>query len=375
MRRRVWLDWHRWLGLKLSILMSFILITGTLATVSHEIDWLIDSDLRVSPRPAEERASWGSLIDAVRAAYPDVVIDWISAPIDPWFAAEAVVLTPDGERRRIRIDPYTADVRGDASWGNAQRILRDAHRRLMIFHPIGIIFVSSFALLLLGSLVTGLVVYRRFWRGFFKNPRRRDARTLWGDLHRLGGVWSIWFIVVIGLTSVWYLVEATVARAPDLEPVMLGTASDRSALAVNATPLPFDDLVARAELALPDFTITQVRPPSTADAPARFNGQTDAILVRDGANEVQIDPYSGGVLAVLNATDLSPHQRISEMADPLHFGTFGGLATKILYLVFGIVLSGLGLSGIYIFSARIRRASQPPRSRHDPSPQAVEVAE
>ncbi len=37
--RRVWLNVHRWFGLKLSILMSFILITGTLATVSHEIDF------------------------------------------------------------------------------------------------------------------------------------------------------------------------------------------------------------------------------------------------------------------------------------------------------------------------------------------------
>ncbi len=42
--KRVWLDLHRWVGLKLSILLSFVLITGTLATVSHEIDWLLDAE-------------------------------------------------------------------------------------------------------------------------------------------------------------------------------------------------------------------------------------------------------------------------------------------------------------------------------------------
>ncbi|MEL7029338.1 MAG: PepSY-associated TM helix domain-containing protein [Pseudomonadota bacterium] len=208
--KRFWLDLHRWAGLKLFILLSFILITGTLATISHEIDWLIDPARRVAPQaaPAPSSQDWDGLTQAVRNARPDWSIEWISAPLDPWHAAEAVAVTPDGERRRLLIHPGTLEVLGDRGWFNAQRLFRDAHRRLMIFNVWGVIFVSSFSILLLISLTSGLFVYKKFWRGFFKKPRDRDARTLWGDLHRLGGVWSIWFIAVIALTGVWYLIEA-----------------------------------------------------------------------------------------------------------------------------------------------------------------------
>ena len=47
MSTKRWLNWHSWLGLKLSLLMLVICITGTIAVVSYEIDWLLDSDLRI----------------------------------------------------------------------------------------------------------------------------------------------------------------------------------------------------------------------------------------------------------------------------------------------------------------------------------------
>ena len=68
----------------------------------------------------------------------------------------------------------------------------------------GYAIVCSFAFFLLASLVTGLITYRKFWRGFFRKPRRRNLRTLMGDLHRLGGLWSIWFLVIMIDTGLWY---------------------------------------------------------------------------------------------------------------------------------------------------------------------------
>lgn len=361
MKRRVWLDLHRWMGLKLSILMSFILITGTFAVVSHEIDWLIDASLRAAPPSSAsspgERASWGTMLAAVRTAYPDRTVERLNAPVDRWFAAEALTVKPDGQWRRVRVDPSTGVVTGEAGWTNVQRILRDSHRRLMIPTAAGIILVSLFSLLLIGSLITGLIVYRRFWRGFFKAPRARDARTLWGDLHRLSGVWSIWFIAIMGLTGLFYLLEATVWRAPPFTVETRASAADPADLPPTAQPLPLDSLVATAQAAAPGFEITAVMPPKTAQEPLRLQGQWTAILVREQANEIVVDPYTGDILSVLDATTLSAHQRISEAADPLHFGTFGGLTTKLLYFVFGLILSAMSLSGVYIYSARIRRAA------------------
>ena len=42
------------------------------------------------------------------------------------------------------------------------------------------------------------------------------------------------------------------------------------------------------------------------------------------------------------------------MADPLHFGYFGGLATKLVWFVFGVGLSGLSISGVLLTWRRLK---------------------
>jgi len=372
--KRRWLDWHRWAGLKLFILLSFVLITGTLATISHEIDWLIDPARRVAPATAPKAQDWDGLIAAAQSARPDWSIDWIAAPLDPWHAAEVVGVNADGERRRLLIHPGTLKIQGERGWFNAQRLFRDAHRRLMIFNVWGIVLVSSLSLLMFASLVTGVLLYKKFWRGFFKKPRMRDARTFWGDMHRLGGVWSLWFVAVIALTSFWYLVEALGSAAGQRVAPVPEQSPPTALASLTAGTVSYNDLAARARAAIADYRITAVYPPQFAGDQIRFHGHATAILVRARANQVSFDSATGEMTAISNGEMLSPMQRISEMADPLHFGTFGGFWTKILYFVFGVILSGLSLSGVYVFSARIRNASMKAGARARPSVTALEAA-
>ena len=45
-------------------------------------------------------------------------------------------------------------------------------------------------------------------------------------------------------------------------------------------------------------------------------------------------------------------------ADALHFGNFGGLATKLIWAFFGLVLTGLGVTGVIIFGKRTAHAAR-----------------
>ncbi|WEK39305.1 MAG: PepSY-associated TM helix domain-containing protein [Candidatus Brevundimonas colombiensis] len=360
--RSAWWWVHHWLGLKLAIFMTFVLATGTLATLSNEIDWLIDPAQRVTPRGAPT-ASWGDWAAAVKAAEPEATIQYLSAPLDPWFAARVVIERPDGALRIAYVDPWTSEVRGVHGWFNVNRFLRNTHRHLMMPVAIGVPIVGSMALVLLVSMITGLVTYKKFWRGFTRPPqwrkgRQGEARRFTGDLHRFAGLWSIWFLAIIIVTGVWYVVEVFGGRAPPgPRPEIITGAAQPAGAALDA-------LIVRAQAADPALRISGVSFPDDNGRGVLVAGQSRAILVRDRANAVWVDPRNGEVLLATRGEDLNLHQRISEAADPLHFGTFGGLATRLIWFVFGVVMTGLSVTGVMIYSLRMTRAESEGGPRH-----------
>ena len=352
-KRSIWWVTHSWVGLKLSLFMAWVMLTGTLAVFSVEMDWLARPALRVAPLDAPH-ASWGTLADAAQRAMPGGEVLGIYAPPHAWFAAEAMTKDAGDQRVRVYLNPYDGTVQGTGQWLSFQRFFREMHRHLLLPAKWGIPLVSSLSVLILMSLVTGLVSYKKFWRGFLKRPRGGNARRLTGDLHRLGGLWSLWFVALIGLTGFWYLVESLGGDAPfDRAPKVEATArAPLSAVAIDAH-------ADTARRAYPSLTIRELRLPTEPDAPIGFFGQADAVLVRDRANGVWIDPADGRVVDIVRGEAMNAHQRISEMSDPLHFGTFGGMTTKLLWFVFGAILTALAVTGAMIYSMRLATTLAP----------------
>ena len=346
---RLWWQVHQWVGLKLSLFMAFILFTGTLAVVSQEIDWLAQPAFRVSPSSVEGPVAWARIAENA-AAYPGVsAVSIIEAPPASAFASR-VTVEFDGERAGfLYAHPSTGIIQGTGPWVGAARVLRNLHRHLNLPTRIGVPIVASLAILLLISLVSSFVVYKRWWRGFAKPLRRRDARTWWGDFHRLSGVWSLWFVALIALTGIWYLAESLGLDAPP---------QSQFEATAEGPPRAEADLAgafAAGIAAQPGLRIEAAMLPGTGNPMLELQGQHEALLVRPRANAVWVDVRDHGVKLITDGRDLTVHQRISEMADPLHFGTFGGYWTKALWFLFGLLLTGLSLSGAAIYSLRIAR--------------------
>ncbi|CAD5108568.1 PepSY-associated TM helix domain-containing protein [Zestomonas carbonaria] len=344
--RRLWFDIHSWAGLKFSLLMTFVCLTGTLAVFAHEIDWLLHEEIQVTPQA--RTASWGDMLEAIQTRYPDWTLDYLAAPEGPRFAAMATMVTGDGERRFVWVDPYLGQVTGDTGWLSAQRILRTSHRHLLLPTRIGVPLVSALSLLLLLSLISSLYIYKHWWRGFFTWPRGGRPRRLWGDVHRLAGVWSLWFVVLMAATGFWYLVESLGGDAA--VPALARQAqSERPATPLD--PASVDRAVTEARRLWPAFEVRGLYP-SPDGSSLRLAGQAQAWLVRDRANVLVFDLRQGLLRGQFDARDMSLHQRIAEMADPLHFGTFMGLSSKLLWFLFGAALTALSVTGVYLYGLR-----------------------
>lgn len=352
---RLWWHVHQWAGLKLSIFLSFVLFTGTLAVVAHEIDWALTPSLRVAPSSVEGPPDWAA-IAAHALAHPSTErIGYVAAPTASAFASRVMVERRDGTSGYLHAHPATGAIQGGTGFVDAHRILRNLHRHLNLPTWIGVPIVSALALLLAVSLVTSLVVYKRWWRGFLKPIRWRDARTAWGDFHRLAGLWSLWFLLLIAVTGVWYLVESLGGEAPSMPKAEArsGAMPDRPALVRSLR-----NAIAAVRAQDPDLAIESIRFPSDKSPVFVIEGQRSAWLVRARANAVWAEAGDGAVLLRTDARDLSAHQRISEAADPLHFGNFGGYWTKIPWFLFGLLLTGLAVSGVAIHGLRIGRAAR-----------------
>ncbi len=364
MKRRALWALHSWLGLKLSLMMSFILITGTLAVFSYEIDWLLNPEMRVaySDKTGKSRqtTTWGQIYASARAAYPDGKLNALLAHKDPWWAVQAVFVSPSGKLLRVWIDPYSGQYRGVTGWFNVQRFLRQTHRHMMLPNAIGIPIVCMFSFVLILSMVTGIIVYRRFWTGYFRAPRfQRRTRRWVGGLHRLGAIWSLWFIPVIALTGVWYLAEKSLGgAAPPLPRPETALARDAE-LSVGLSGGDLDRIVAVARAHEPDLDVSEIHFPGQPSASIAVTGQARALLVRNRANAVFVDPSAFTVTGSYRGEQLNFHQRLSEMADPLHFGTWGGLLTRVIWFVFGLLLSMLSLTGVVIYGLRIAGKCSP----------------
>ncbi|SMF55843.1 Uncharacterized iron-regulated membrane protein [Tistlia consotensis] len=355
MTRRAWFQVHSFAGVVLGLLLFVICWSGSFATLSHELDWLVTPAARV---PAGgERASWGTILAAVQAAYPGARVTRLEAPLYSRSAAEALIRLPDGQPSRIYLDPYSGEVRGASSLLTVWRFFRSFHRSLFLPVAWGVPLVSLFGLLLLVLLVSSLCFHKRWWRGFFRF-RRGGRRMLWSELHRLAGLWSLGFLLVMGLTGSWYGIEKLRAGLGDGITVYAG-APGRSVVTLvkpdgagAGPPLPLDALVREARRLRPELSIRTLR---FEPGVLYLDGQAGSLLLRDRANQLRLDRHSGRLLYDQRGEALPAYWRWVDTADPLHFGSFAGLAGKLLWFCFGLSLSGLCLTGVWLHAERVVR--------------------
>lgn len=370
-RTKLWFLVHSWLAMPIWLFVFFVCLTGSIATVSQEIVWLIDPAVRANqPSDKTRILNYDEIIDVVHQASPQVYIERITRPVKSQFALSAVVSYPDSTTATVYINPYTGAIQGTASGFDFRQFIRAVHGWLLLpfdngytFYSFGWYIVSFLGIPMLLSLITGLVVYKRFWRGFF-SPRlrfNRGSRVFWGDFHRLAGIWSIPFILIISVTGIWFLIQAalfdnSISISSDGPPIYVAREDVPSSIGDEPAMISPSDAVAVVTQAYPNVTAERVSVP----------GNTYNHYVVDGRSQrypliierFSVNPYNGNIEKAKRLSDHTSLELVTESMRPLHTGDFVGLTLKLVYFFFGLLLTMMVFSGMTIWTKRTFKASQ-----------------
>jgi len=345
MRTRSWFRVHSFTGVITGLLLFVICWSGTIATLAHELDWLVTPAARTAE--AHDAVNWETIMDGVEAGYPKAQVASLHAPRYSHSAAVAIITWPGEPRHRVFVHPEDGSIQGDANLFSVQRFFRSFHRRFFLPNPWGIYLVCLFSVTLMASVVAALTFYKRWWRRFF-SFRPASGRRLWSELHKTSGLWGLWFALLMAVTGIWYGLEAT-----NLPHALFAANTDRPEPPAVERPVSVKNLMNSAKRARPGLDIRSIYPPGSYFGDRLIaRGQADDWLVRDRVNHVAL-AADGSVLATRSGEDLSAYAYWVNMADPLHFGDFGGLTSKSIWFVFGLVLCGLILSGTWLHAHRL----------------------
>ncbi|HVU24730.1 MAG TPA: PepSY-associated TM helix domain-containing protein [Opitutus sp.] len=354
MRKRLW-QLHSWLGLIAGLGLLVIGLTGSLLVFHDELEALVNPGLiRVQPAPAG-RLPLDPLLAGVNRALPDYeVTGWlVRAPAEKRYADILYLIRHGSDQWLLAtLDPYTGRILASprAYTATLTGWLLELHYTFFA-DRIGEAVAGVFAVMLCTLGVSGLWIYREFWKSVLRLRWRRSARILFSDVHKSVGIVSVAFNLLLGFTGAYWNLTRAVAGEP---------AQPKMTHRLYAGSLSLDALVADAARRLPGFRTNFLSLPSqpamgvtlygavVPSSPLRsLYGSTVSYDAQTGAHQATFDLRSAGAWA-----------QAVDAFTPLHFGTFGGLPVKILWCLAGLAPGTLAVSGFVIWRLR-RRAHSP----------------
>ncbi len=374
-RSKLWFLVHSWLALPIWFFVLIVCVTGTLAVVSQEIVWLANPQMRASqPSDDAPRLSYDQILAAIKQAEPQTLVQSINRPDESHFALDVEVSYPDGRSLTVYVNPYTGVIQGTAPAFDFKAFTRALHGWWLVpftnGYSWGWYLVSLLGVPMLVSLITGLVVYKRFWKGFLRPTLRvrHGARIFWGDFHRLCGIWSIWFIAVISITGIWFLIKAFLFDnqiSISSEPIIPAMSRESVPISAAGTPPPrisLDRAIEIAQQKIPGLEASYVNLPGNAYSHMSVSGRGWYPLMYQTAT---LNPYNGEMASSRLLSDRSSLEFVTESMRPLHTGDFGGIWIKLIWFFFGLLLSMMILSGLLIWTKRTALATANALKRED----------
>ncbi|GAA4352382.1 PepSY-associated TM helix domain-containing protein [Hymenobacter saemangeumensis] len=346
---------HSWLGLITGLLLLVVSLSGVLLLFEPELDHAWNPQLLSVSAPPAGRPSLDRVMAAARQRFPQPAhLRLRRIPTSPTAAVQVSVDQPDHRWLLAYFDPYTARYLGQRdARAHFFGWLLGLHYSLLAGKG-GELTVALLGLALVLSVLTGAVVYRKHLLPvllFRQKVSWNNWRTASSGLHRLVGVWSLAFNLIIAGSGVWML------RAAFLPETYAAEEAEKPLLTQPKVAVSLDTLAARAASAVPGFQLQGLALPRTAsDTVVKALGRlADRPLYGDFSQTITLSARSGQVLAAADVRQAALAEQTELLAFTLHFGQFGGLLVKLLWSLGGLSPALLSLTGFLLWWRRHKK--------------------
>lgn len=347
---------HRLIGIIIGIVIAVIGLTGSALVFWHEIHHELNSAL-TEVVPQEQSISIDEIEETVQKAYPDWQISSIYMPRFPNNSYAVTIASKENKSLNVYVNPYTNAILGSLQWESTlMGIIYEIHDSFLA-GDIGKKVVGICGILLVLMSISGVILWNGWHRlAFgFKIRWRSPGKLVNYDLHKVGGILSVGFLVLLALTG-FCLTSSKQTR--ELMHFLTNTPSipdPTSTVIGSQTPLKMSKLLELANNALTAGEVTVIYYPEKPDSAVSFTKKQPQEANYYGRTYLYLDQYSGKVLRIDNPLTESLRTKLANAVFSifiLHTGRYGGQPMMILYVVVGLVPTILFITGFLMWRQR-----------------------
>jgi uncharacterized iron-regulated membrane protein len=361
-KRSLLVTLHLWLGLSLGALLVLIALSGSAMIFRFELERAFFSKLTHSS--GEGGWDLDACLAAAQAVNPQKSVRTVRFPVNTDGTLEWLTIpvgqTTKEQATTVYADPHTCTVLGTRGpRKDVMSFVVNFHHALLLGKN-GAYLQTVVALGAIFLAISGLIQWwPKTWAWSRLQPRA-NARPL----HYAIGFWAMWPLMLIAFTAIYMAWHSEINKS------LLGDAagkvtSPKAAGAAKAHDGSADTIKKAASLnavmtaartAKPDATWRILTLPQKPKDPFTITYQLPGEYGRTGNNQIALKANPDGTARVTAVTELhtsSSMKRFLTGLMQIHYGEFGGIATRLLWCVTGFTPAVLFFSGLLMWRRRI----------------------
>jgi uncharacterized iron-regulated membrane protein len=338
---------HSYTGLITGVAIILIGISGSILVFSRELDHFIYRAIQ-EVEPKGNKISLDSGLHFMQEKFQDMNYITYDGIPQSEVSSYKFFMMKDGVHYNAFLDPYKVEIL------HSGKRFDNIMEWLLLFHysfsiPVwGELAAAVLSITLLISVFTGVVVYRKYFFKvlLFKVPVKwKNWRTISSSFHRIIGVWSLVFQILMAVTSFWML-RHTFTESH------YGT---KEVKGVDAPIITYsiDKTLSQIKERFPEFQPKFITLPEAEGVASYVYGHTEGIsyFYADFYDEIQTDGQS---LKAGFLKDKAFSEKLELMIYPIHGGLYGNLMIKVIYCLGGLTPAILSITGFLLWWRRRR---------------------